>query len=251
MANTPNVASHSFNPYLNKPDYELKSDLDAAVRSGKYSEANKIMNELQSRSGEKDKLHLVKSLDQTIEDFRASLNGLSEDEKNKKLTAFFENDLKTYQSKLKSEHIPAIEARDKEIQRLQAMLGENAMELPSFKEYLSPKTRSLSKLHKKIEKFKQDTANYPKNFLIYAMGMMHSDLFGIGKKLKRSQIKILWKRKSDHIGEMLKVLDDKLQDHASDKNRTRTMKYRLRQELEKAKEAYLDQQKKKVYGTVA
>ena len=251
MVNSSNTASDAFNPYGNKPDSELKTDLTAAITAGNYDEANKIMDELKSRTWEQDKLHLVKSFDQTIEEFRDSLNGLSEDEKNQKLTTFFENDLKTYQSKLQNEHIPAIEARDKEIQRLQAMLWENAMDLPTLKEYLSPKTRSLSNLNQKIQKFKADKEHYPKNFLIYAMGMTNTDLFWVGKTLKRNQIKFLWKRKSEYIGEMLKILDDKLKDQSSDKNWTKTMKYHLRKELQLAKEEYINQQKKKVYGTAA
>lgn len=69
--------------------------------------------------------------------------------------------------------------------------------------------------------------------------------------MKRNQIKFLWKRKSEHIGEMLKILDDKLKGQSSDKNWTKTMKYHLRQELQLAKEEYINQQKKKVYGTAA
>lgn len=125
------------------------------------------------------------------------------------------------------------------------------MDLPTLKEYLSPKTRSLSKLNQKIQKFKADKEHYPKNFLIYAMGMTNTDLFCVGKTLKRNQIKFLWKRKSEHIGEMLKILDDKLKDQSSDKNWTKTMKYHLRKELQFAKEEYINQQKKKVYGTAA
>lgn len=69
--------------------------------------------------------------------------------------------------------------------------------------------------------------------------------------MKRNQIKFFWKRKSEHIGEMLKILDDKLKDQSSDKNWTKTMKYHLRKELQLAKEEYINQQKKKVYGTAA
>lgn len=69
--------------------------------------------------------------------------------------------------------------------------------------------------------------------------------------MKRNQIKFLWKRKSEHIGEMLKILDDKLKDQSSDKNWTKTMKYHLRKEFQLAKEEYINQQKKKVYGTAA
>ena len=50
---------------------------------------------------------------------------------------------------------------------------------------------------------------------------------------------------------MLKILDDKLKDQSSDKNWTKTMKYHLRKELQLAKEEYINQQKKKVYGTAA
>lgn len=122
-------------------------------------------------------MHVVESFDKKIEDFKASLTGLSDDEKHQKLQAFFENDLKSYQAQVKNEHIPVMKAREQEIDRLQKMLGENAMELPTLKEYLSPKTRSLSKLNKKIAEFKDDKDHYPKNFLIYAMGMTNSDLF--------------------------------------------------------------------------
>ena len=86
------------------------------------------------------------------------------------------------------------------------------MDLPTLKEYLSPKTRSLSNLNKKITKFKEDKQHYPKNFLIYAMGMTYSDLFGIGKKFKRMTIKLLWKWKSEDIAKLLSILEYRLKD---------------------------------------
>lgn len=179
MVNTPNTAASANNYYANKPEKELQKNLDQAVKAGNYSEADLIMHELKSRKGVQDKLYVVESLDKKIENLNASLVGLSDTEKYQKLYDFLKNDLKTYQTQIKNEHIPAIKGMENEIKRLQAMLGENAMELPSFKEYLSPKTRSLSNLNKKITKFKDDKEHYPKNFLIYAMGMTHSDFFGI------------------------------------------------------------------------
>lgn len=248
MVNTPNTAASANNYYANKPEKELQKNLDQAVKAGNYAEADLIMHELKSRKGVQDKLDLVKSFDQKIEDFRGSLEGLSEKERNKKLNSFFENDLKTYQTQVKTDHIPILEAKEREIQKLQAILGENAMELPTAREILSPKTRSLSNLNKKITKFKEDKQHYPKNFLIYAMGMTYSDLFGIGKKFKRMTIKLLWKWKSEDIANLLSTLEHRLKDQSTDKNRTRTMKYRLRQELELAKKAYVEQQAEKVYG---
>ena len=90
-------------------------------------------------------MHVVESFDKKIEDFKASLTGLSDDEKHQKLQAFFENDLKSYQAQVKNEHIPAMKVREQEIDRLQKMLGENAMELPTLKEYLSPIFSELGK----------------------------------------------------------------------------------------------------------
>lgn len=177
MVNTPNTPASANNYYANKPEKELQRDLDQAVKAGNYAEADLIMHELKSRKGVQDKLYVVESLDKKIENLNASLVGLSDTEKYQKLYDFLKNDLKTYQTQIKNEHIPAIKGMENEIKRLQAMLGENAMELPSFKEYLSPKTRSLSNLSKKITKFKEDKEHYPKNFLIYAMGITHSDLF--------------------------------------------------------------------------
>lgn len=50
MVNSSNTASNAFNPYGNKPDSELKIDLNAAITAGNYDEANKIMDELKSRT---------------------------------------------------------------------------------------------------------------------------------------------------------------------------------------------------------
>lgn len=50
MVNSSNAASDAFNPYGNKPDSELKTDLNAAITAGNYDEANKIMDELKSRT---------------------------------------------------------------------------------------------------------------------------------------------------------------------------------------------------------
>lgn len=61
-------------------------------------------------------------------------------------------------------------------------------------------------------------------------------------------IKLLWKWKSEDIANLLSTLEYRLKDQLTDKNRTKTMKYHLRQELELAKKAYVEQQAEKVYG---
>ena len=49
MVNTPNANANAQNYYVNKPQQELQKDLDQAVKTGNYAEADLIMNELKSR----------------------------------------------------------------------------------------------------------------------------------------------------------------------------------------------------------
>lgn len=45
----------------------------------------------------------------------------------------------------------------------------------------------------------EDAAHYPKNVLIYLMGLAESSIFGIRNKFKRLWVKLTWKWKSDDI----------------------------------------------------
>ena len=55
---------------------------------------------------------------------------------------------------------------------------------PSLKEYYSLKRRRNANLLKTIDKLKEEP-DYPKNVLIYAMGITSSKYFGAGQALKR------------------------------------------------------------------
>src|SRR3990167_5442248 len=86
--------------------------------------------------------------------------------------------------------------------------------------------------------------NYPKNTFIYAMGLTNHALLGVRQKLKRSRIKLARNRKSEDIKTNLKTLEDKLKVTSDDKPRRRSLKLIVSQEIEEAKKAQLEKDRK-------
>jgi hypothetical protein len=140
-------------------------------------------------------------------------------------------------------------AKDDEINRLKNQLSGIVSNWPKLSEYLSFKRRRLVTLNDNIAKLEQDKANYPKNVLIYLMWQTKSNIIwvrSIKNGLKRSWIKASWNWNSDNIKDDLKNFEESIKVRSGESQWTIGLKKQLQDHLTKAKQAYVDQQKRSV-----
>jgi hypothetical protein len=107
--------------------------------------------------------------------------------KNSKLSKPKKEELyKLILEEIKNAKIPDEETKKQqsEIERLTNLLNdekkfshEMLTDTPSLKEYFSLERRRRANMLKKFDEFKKDTTHYPKNLLIYAMGITDSKIF--------------------------------------------------------------------------
>ncbi len=260
MTNSKNSIS---NPYENKDVAELQILASQEIQKGNYDEANKIMAAIQSKN--KTPTNKIDEFSDTQNQKREEIKELTKDintennpdkknslieKKENLLKSFFTTDLTKRTSDIKTNLDEREVYKNKQIQDLQSQLNETFTTMPRLSEYLSLKRRRLVTINDTLQKFKtQDQANYPKNFLIYAMAISNRSLFGVRQKLKRNWIKLTRRRKSEEIGENLKTLEDKLNISTDDnkKPRTKWIKLILQKELLEAKKAYIDKQKANIW----
>lgn len=138
-----------------------------------------------------------------------------------------------------------------EIERLTNLLNdekkfshEMLTDTPSLKEYFSLERRRRANMLKKFDEFKKDTTHYPKNLLIYAMGITDSKIFWVRQKLKRGRITLAWKWKEDDIVTNLENMLDKTKSDPSDSKWKAAIKEALYKELQEA----LEKHKEKLIG---
>ena len=162
----------------------------------------------------------------------------------KLLKKFFTEDIKNYQGKIEGNMKEINDAKDKKIEDLESQLNDTITTLPTLGEYFSLERRRLVSVHTKFLEFKEDKENYPKNFLIYAMGMANKTLFGMNQWLKRGRVKLARRRKSDDIKKNMEILENKLNITDNDKTpRKRSLKLLLTKEVHEAKVAQLQKNK--------
>ena len=99
--------------------------------------------------------------------------------KKKEMKAYFLNNMKTFKSKVHTRLDETDTYKDKKIAELQQQLSGVITDLPGLGEYFSLERRRLVNITKKIQAYKADTANYPKNFLIYCMAITNTKAFGV------------------------------------------------------------------------
>ena len=160
---------------------------------------------------------------------------------------YFLNDIKNFKSEVNWRLNSADLYKDKQIADLQKQLEWSITDLPSMTEYFSLERRRLVNFTKKIQKFKQDKSNYPKNFLIYCMAMTNTKIFGTREAVKRTRIKMLRKFKNNDIKWALEILDKKLEPNKDDSKNRQILKELLKKEVQEAKTIYVEWVKKSVW----
>lgn len=162
---------------------------------------------------------------------------------------FFKDDMKSYVDTVWARIQSTEKAKDDEINRLKNQLSGIVSNWPKLSEYLSFKRRRLVTLNDNIAKLEQDKANYPKNVLIYLMWQTKSNIIwvrSIKNGLKRSWIRASWNWNSDNIKDDLKNFEESIKVKSGESQWTIGLKKQLQDHLTKAKQAYVDQQKRSV-----
>lgn len=229
-----------------------------------YNEVSKDLKEI-----DEDYDKQIKALQKELENFKgskkekekkevdmqvaiANLEKEREAKKNKNLQDFFKKDMKNYISQVGWNIDTLKKVKDDEINELKANLTGIVTHGPKLKEYLSWSRRRLVTIQSKIKEMKgsEDPANYsedyPKNVLIYLMGLTNTSLFWTRQTLKRGKVKMLWKWKSDTIWEQLAILKEKIKIDEKDSTWTIGLKNLIAEELLEAQKKYVDQQKRNV-----
>lgn len=163
---------------------------------------------------------------------------------------FFKADMDGYVDTVGTKIDATEKAKDDEINRLKWELSWIVSHGPSLSEYFSIERRRLVTLNDGIMKLEQDKENYPKNVLIYLMGLSNSKIIwirGVKNGLKRTWMKIAWKWNSDDIKENLQNFEESIKIKSDDSQWTIGLKKQLQEHLHNAKQAYVDQQRKSVW----
>ncbi len=159
---------------------------------------------------------------------------------------YFLKDIKTFKSGVNKRLDETEQYKDKKIAELQQQLTGVITDLPGLGEYFSLERRRLVNMTKRIQEYKADKANYPKNLLIYCMAMTNTKVFGAREGMKRWWIKMLWRRKNDDISKQLTILDQKLEPNKGESKNRQLLKDMLKKEVQEAKKSYVEGIKKSV-----
>lgn len=257
---------------INKPDYEkdvyvnlstqeLTERLAKAYRDGEFDKGQTIADVLKARKEWDDSMPLLKESDDLWKKYTELMEKRDEKGKGKKgkektarleerdnaVKEFFKNDMKSYTEGIKDNSKKLVEAKDQQIDDLKNRLNSTLTTLPTAKEYLSLRRRKLISISDHFQKFQQDKENYPKNFLIYAMGLTSTSVFGTREKLKRGKIKLLWKWESDDIKNWLGVLEERIKINADDKAWTKALKMQIADQVVEAKKAHIEKERENVW----
>jgi hypothetical protein len=129
---------------------------------------------------------------------------------------------------------------------LKNQLGDIVSQGPKLTEYLSLKRRRLVSINSQIKELKEDRENYPKNALIYLMGLTNTAVFGARQALKRGRMNLTWRWKADDIKKNLEILDKKTEIKEKDSPWTIGLKKQIKDEVKNIKEAYVNKQKESI-----
>lgn len=242
-------------------NYYQRGDLDMAQALQEYIDLKKQPTQVQSGyknfwAKYQQVEHKVAEIDKKYDDEITAKTNITDEERNaievrrnqEKASAFqdfFKNDMQAYIKEVGSDLTGLQEGKDREIADLKNQLTGIVTQWPKLSEYLSLKRRKLVSIQAKIQKLKADAAHYPKNVLIYLMGVT-TTIFGTRQKLKRGWISALWKWKSDDIKAGLRNFEENIQINAHDSQWTIGLKKLLKEQMTEAKKAYIDQQKQNV-----
>ena len=108
-----------------------------------------------------------------------------------------------------------------------------------FKEYLSLSRRRFSSILKHIDNLKKDKQHYPKNVLIYAMGIVNSKYFSAGQAFKRWVAKLTWSFKMEDIKKNMENIINMCNDTSGDGELKKAIKWALKSELLLAKDKHI------------
>lgn len=229
IASSANQSSNHLNTWVDfsqMNEAELKNKQQEAIQNEDYETAAKIRDELKNRPNNTTNITNTQSKkkkdikDKTLEDikkYRAELTG-----KNKEITS-----------------------QKGEIDRLSKLLQEKEDEqqslltdTPSLWDYFSLERRRNANMLKTFEKLKKDVS-YPKNLLIYAMGITQSKLFWARQSLKRQRVKLTWNRKAEDIRKNIEILLDRCQ-AGNESKWKESLKAVLLKEVRTAKDKYFE-----------
>lgn len=255
--NTSNNNNYTSDVYINLTNEELSERAKQAFLNSDFDEAGKIGDILKARKEKDDTMPLVYDSDQLAKRYEALMEKinqknwkkhvLSQKQRTEELKKFFEEDIKNYSAGITKSAEELTRAKDKQIEDLQKRLSETMTTLPEAREYFSPKRRHLVSVHTEFEKSKKDSQNYPKNFMIYAMGLSNSSLFTWWQGISRGFIKKTWKRQRENIKEWLATFDEKVKITDKDPAWTKALKLDLQEKMQDAKKAYIEQEKENIW----
>lgn len=276
----------SFNSMKNGPTREeLQKELTLAQSVGNREKASSIVRQLKEiddptesnnrkkleselanaqSKWERDKAQILidqlKNLDtpkanKVVDGFENKLKEIQEKLKDKNIKpedlqkdikAFLLNDVKNYKENAESQTKIIQDSKQAEIDRLRKQLSWTMSEEFSLKEYFSPERVRLVKLRKTFESLKNNTKEYPKNVLIYAMSFTKG-LLWVRQGAKRWRYKMALKWNSNKIWDKIRKLETDLQPKTWETERRKFTKQLILEQVKDAKTHYLNQVQKDIW----
>ena len=136
-------------------------------------------------------------------------------------------------------------AKEMELENLLTQLNDEKAtntkiltDMPGLKEYVSLSRRRNAKILNTISKLEWD-ANYPKNVLIYAMGITSSKYFSAGQAFKRWMARLTRNWKAENIKANIENLIQKCQIQNWESEWKKAIKKTIYAAVVKAKDTYL------------
>lgn len=276
----------SFNSMKNGPTKEeLQKELTLAQSVGNREKASSIVRQLKEiddptesnnrkkleseltdaqSKWERDKAQILidqlKNLDtpktnKVVDGFESKLKEIQEKLKDKDIKpedlqkdikAFLLDDVKKYKENAESQTKIIQDSKQAEIDRLRKQLSWTMSEEFSLKEYFSPERVRLAKLRKTFESLKNNTKEYPKNVLIYAMSFTKG-LLWVRQWAKRWRYKMALKWNSNKIWDKIRKLETDLQPKTWETERRKFTKQLILEQVKDAKTHYLNQVQKDIW----
>lgn len=245
--------------YYSNWDYEkwdalrkfIEEQKNPTYVESKSEDFSKKFDDLQAKLAEIEKNaqedRANKNLKPRTKDYIDSQRSEAE-EKNKVMREFFMKDMQGFVSTVNQDISNLKWSKDAEINDLKAQLSWIVVEWPKFRDFLSKERRRLVKIEKEITNLKtwKDSANYPKNVLVYIMSLTDSWWW---QAIRRGWIKMKWKKEATDIKSWFKVIEDKLTVKPDDSLWIKWLKKQLEEHFWEAKKAYVDKQYESVWLT--
>jgi len=245
--------------YYSNWDYEkwdalrkfIEEQKNPTYVESKSEDFSKKFDDLQAKLAEIEKNaqedRANKNLKPRTKDYIDSQRSEAE-EKNRVMREFFMKDMQGFVSTVNQDISNLKWSKDAEINDLKAQLSWIVVEWPKFRDFLSKERRRLVKIEKEITNLKtgKDSANYPKNVLVYIMALTDSWWW---QAIRRGWIKMKWKKEATDIKSWFKVIEDKLTVKPDDSLWLKWLKKQLEEHFWEAKKAYVDKQYESVWLT--